>query len=107
MLYFDRIDISEGININKTSASNERDVCHCWYFLNFIFKLQPNFCNKSHGLLMMSVNRSDIAILNIKCSDYLCIISLISKNKAIKLMQNADLTEKSGTLQSIKIYYCT
>ena len=46
----------------------------------------------------MSVNLSDIAILNIKGSDYHCIISLISKNEAIKLMQNADLTEKSRTL---------
>ena len=30
--------------------------------------------------------------------DYCCIISLISKNEAIILMQNPDLTEKSGTL---------
>ena len=43
---------------------------------------------------MMSMNLSDIAILNIKGSDYCCIISLISKNEAINLMQNADLTEK-------------
>ena len=47
---------------------------------------------------MMSINLSNIAILNIKGSDYYCIISLISKNEAINLMQNADLTEKSGTL---------
>ena len=44
----------------------------------------------------MSVNLSDIAIVNIKGSDYLCIISLISKNEAINLMQNSDLTKKSG-----------
>ena len=43
---------------------------------------------------MNSVNISDIAILNIKGSDYLCIISLISKNEAINLMQNADSTKK-------------
>ena len=47
---------------------------------------------------MMSVNLRDIAILNIKGSDYCCIISFISKNEAINLLQNADLTEKSGTL---------
>ena len=46
----------------------------------------------------MSVNLSDIAILNIKGSDYCCVISLISKNKAINLLRNADLTEKSGML---------
>ena len=47
------------------------------------------------------MNLSDIAILNIKGSNYRCIVSLISKNDAINLMQNADLTKKSGALQSI------
>ena len=44
------------------------------------------------------MNLSDIAISNMKGSDYGCIISLISKNEAINLLQNADLTKKSGTL---------
>ena len=47
---------------------------------------------------MMSINLSKIAILNIKGSVYCCIISLFCKNKTINLLQNADLTEKSGTL---------
>ena len=47
---------------------------------------------------MMSVNLSDIAILNIKGSDYHCIIILISKSETKKLLQNADLNDKSGTL---------
>ena len=46
---------------------------------------------------MMSINLSDIAILNTKTSEYHCIISLISKNEGINLLQIADLTEKSGT----------
>ena len=52
---------------------------------------------------MMPVNLSDIAILNIKSSNYRCIIGLISKNEAIDLLQNANLTEKTGTLQIWKI----
>ena len=40
------------------------------------------------------MNLSDIAVLNIKGSDYRCIISLMSKNEAINLMQNADLPKK-------------
>ena len=44
------------------------------------------------------MNLSDIAILNIKGSHYRCIISLISENEAINVMQNADLTEKSEIL---------
>ena len=48
---------------------------------------------------MMSVSLSDIGILNIDLDlNYCCIISLIIKNEDINLMQNADLTEKSGTL---------
>ena len=46
---------------------------------------------------MMSINLINIAILNIRGSDYCCIISLISKNEAIKLMQKTDLIGKSGT----------
>ena len=51
---------------------------------------------------MMSINLSDIAILNIKGFDYCCIISLIRKNEAIHLMQNADLTNKIRALLNIR-----
>ena len=98
MLYFDRIYVSEGIDVNKTSATKECDVCHYWCFLNYRFKFQSNVCNRCHDLLMMSMNFSNIAILNLKGSNYCCIISLISKNEAINLMQNADLTKNCGTL---------
>ena len=46
----------------------------------------------------MSVSPSDIAILNMKGSDYRCIISRISKSEATKHLQNIDLTKKRGTL---------
>ena len=98
MLYYDRIDVSEGIDGNKTSASKECDICHYWYFLNYSFKFQSNVYNTCHDLLMMSINLSNITILNIKGFDYRCIISLISKNEAINLLQNANLSEKSGAL---------
>ena len=94
MLYYDRINVSEGIDLDKTSVSKESVVCHYYYFLNLRLKFQSNVCNRCHGLLMMSVNVSDIAILNIKSSDYLCIINIISKNETINLMQNTDLTKK-------------
>ena len=60
MLYYDRIDFSEGIDVNKTSASKECDICHYWYFLNKVFKFQTNLCNRYHDLFMMSMNHSDI-----------------------------------------------
>ena len=42
MICYDRIDVSEGIDVNKTSASKEYDVCHYWCFLNYSFKFQPS-----------------------------------------------------------------
>ena len=84
MQYYDRVDVSEGIGFNKTSASKECDICHYWYFLNYSFQFQPNVCNRCHDLLMMSINLSDTTMLNIEGPDYCCIISLMSKNEAIK-----------------------
>ena len=51
---------------------------------------------------MMSINLSDIAISNMKNSDYCYIISSIIKNEAINLMQNSDLTEKGEKLKKHK-----
>ena len=98
MLHYDRIDVAEETGVNKTSESKECDICHYWYVLNKCFKFQPNVCNRCHDLLMMPTNFSNIAILNIKGSDYRCIISGTGKSEAINLMQNTDLTEKSKTL---------
>ena len=78
--------LSGGINVNTTNASKECDVCHYWYFLSYSFKVQPNVRNRCHDLLMISVNLSDIAIVNIKGSNYCCIIKLISKNKAMDFL---------------------
>ena len=98
MLYSERINVSKGINVNKTSESKECDIFLYWYFLNKSFRFQPNVCSRSHDLLMMLMNLSDITISNIKIDDYRCIISGISKSDAINLMQNAELTKKNGLL---------
>ena len=38
MIYYDRVDIFEGIDVNKTSSPKECDVCYYWYFLTYSFK---------------------------------------------------------------------
>ena len=37
MLYFDRTEVSEGIDVNKTGMAKERIICHYWYFLDKVF----------------------------------------------------------------------
>ena len=102
MLYYDRINVSEGIDVDIDVdidvESKQCDICRYWHFIKKEFKSQPNVCNRCHDLLMMSIDLSDIAILNIKDADYRYIISGISKSEAINFMENIDLTEKSGTL---------
>ena len=93
MLYYDRIGVPEGIDIDKTSESKKCDICHYW---DKAFKFQTDVCNGFHDLLMMSMNLSNI--LNINCNDYHCIIKKISKSEAVNLLQKTDLDEKSRTL---------
>ena len=107
MLYFDRIKVSEGIDVNKNSASQECDIWHYWYFLNYSFKFQPNVYNRCHDLLMMSMELSNISILNIKGSDYHCIISLISKNEVINFIKNVDLTPNKQNVIKHKKFVIT
>ena len=44
MLCYNRIEIPDGINVNKTSEEKDRDICHYWYFLDKEFKFQPDVC---------------------------------------------------------------
>ena len=94
MLYYDRIDVSERIDVNKTSESKKCNICHCWHFLDKGFKFRLDGCNECHNVLMMFMNLSNIAIPNIDGVDYLCIISGISKTEAVNLMQIVDLGGK-------------
>ena len=90
-----RIDVSEGIDVNKASESEVCDICHYWYFLNKGFKFQPYVCNRYHDLLMMSMKLNYMYILNIKGTDYCNIISRIMWNEPTNLTQAISLTEKN------------
>ena len=51
MLEYNKIDISEGIDVNKTNASKEYDICHYWYFKDIGFKCEPYHFNGCHDLI--------------------------------------------------------
>ena len=58
------------------------------------FRFQLDVCNECHGVLMMFLNLSNIAISNICGFAYSCIIITISKIEVVNLLQNVDLSEK-------------
>ena len=70
MLEHNRFDISEGIDVNKTSASRERDICDYWYFKNIGFKYEPYLCNGCHDLTQKVMSFNDVAITYLKGSVY-------------------------------------
>ena len=63
MLCYVRFDVYDGIDVNRASKSKECAVCHFWYFLDKRFRFQPDVCNGCHDVLMMSSDKSTLAIL--------------------------------------------
>ena len=53
MLQYERIDISEGIDFDKSNKSTKCMICHYWYFKDIGFKYQPYVCNKCYDLSMV------------------------------------------------------
>ena len=103
MLYYDRIDISKGIDLTKSNNSKECLICHYWFF-NHGFEFQDSVCDGCHDLLMLCLNISDIAIITIKNNDYHGIIHKISKSEAINLFKKSVL-EDQGYIHSHKKNY--
>ena len=98
MLEYDRIDISEGIDVNKTNASKEWKICHYWYFKDINFKYEPHLCNGCHRLMQKAVSFNDVAIVYIKESAYRIHFWYMSKDDVTNMMKNATLIEKMGIL---------
>ena len=83
MLQYERIDVSEGIDFNKSNKSKECMICYYWYFKDAGFKFQPYACNGCHNLSMMVYKLDDLMILNINGVDYRCFVFNMSKDTAI------------------------
>ena len=65
MLYYDRIDLSAGIDVATSNESKECMVCHDWYF-NHGFNFQNSDCNDCHDLTKLCLNLSDTLLLLLK-----------------------------------------
>ena len=94
ILEYNRIDISEGIDTNKTSASKECNICHYWYFLDENFNYEPYLCNGCHDLTQKAISFKHVAIVSIKGNDYRIHFWYMSKNHAIVLMTNSNFKDK-------------
>ena len=94
MLEYERIDISEVIDLNKSDKSKECDICYYWYFLDKNVNYEPYLSNGCHDLMQKAINFNDVAIVSIKGSDYRIHFWYMTENDAINLLNNSVLDNK-------------
>ena len=89
MLQYERIDISEGIDFDKTNKSVECMICHYWYFKDIGFKYQPYVCNGCHDFSMIVQKLDEFVILKLKGVGYRYCVFNMNKNDAVSLLNNS------------------
>ena len=94
MLQYKRIDVSEGIDVNKTSLSKECMLCYYCYFKDVGFKFDEHICKGCHDLLTMAYGLENIAILSAKGATFRCILWGISRNEGLRRLNNSVLEDK-------------
>ena len=97
MTQYNKIDVSEGIDLNKISASKVCDFCHYWFFEDIGFKFEEHVCDKCHDLLTMAHSLKVTATLSAKGATFRCLLMGISKNEALKRLNNS-VTRDRGVL---------
>ena len=98
MLMYERIDISDGIDVNKSYKSKECTLCHYWYFLDKSFSYGPYLCDGCYNMPQKCNELKNIAIIRINKSVYRIYFLFMSKREARKLMTNSNVIDKKGIL---------
>ena len=98
MLEYDRIDISEGIDVDKTDRSKECMFCHYWYFLNKNFKYGPYLCDGCYDIVQKSTDFKNNTIVHVRKNAYRFYFSYMKKHKARKLMNKLNLIDMTGSI---------
>ena len=98
MLEYDRIDISEGLDIKKTRASKECNICNYWYFKDIGFKYEPYLCNRCNDLMQKAMSFNNVAIVYVKGSAYRTHFWYMSNNNAINIINGSNLVDKGSVL---------
>ena len=97
MLQYEKIDISEGIDIDKSNKSKKCIFWHYWYFKGIAHTSKSHVCNKYHDISLMGYELKDIAILHGKGLDYRCVLWNKTRNDAINRLNNSKVDDE-GTL---------
>ena len=87
-MYYNRIGISEGIDLAK-SKNSKKCMVFRYLFFNHGFKFRDSLCSGCYDLTILTNRINDIVIITVKNADYCCIIHNISKYELIDLLKNS------------------
>ena len=95
MLEYDRIDISEGIDIKKFKGTpRECSLCKFYYFLDKNFSYRPYLCNGCHDMSLKAISMQNLAIINHNGNAYRVNFAFMRKKDAFNLIKNAVIIYK-------------
>ena len=94
MLECNKIDISEGIDVTKTTLSKEYDICHYWYFKDISFKNGKYICNGCYDLMQKAMSLNNVAIAYGKRYAYRIHFWYMSKDHTINIMNGSNFADK-------------
>ena len=98
MLEYNRIDISEGIDIKRCKeTSKECNLCKFYYFLDKNFNYGPYLCNGCY-MSLKALSIKNLAIINHNRNHYRVNFAFISKKDECNLIKNAVIMGEKGTL---------
>ena len=99
MLEYNRIDIFEGIDVNKNkNISRKCSLCKFYYFLDKNFNDGPYLCNGCYDMSLKATSMQNLAIVYHGENAYRVIFVFMSKKDAFNLIKNAVIIDKKGTL---------
>ena len=96
---YERINISEGIDIKKCKeTSRECSLCKFYYFLDKNFNYGPYLCNGCYDMSLKAISMKNLTIINYNGNHYCVNFAFIRKKDEFNLIKNAVIMGEKGTL---------
>ena len=99
MLEYDRIDLSEGIDVNKCEDTSRKcNLCQYYYFVFKNFNYQKHICDGCHDISVKAITMQNIAIIYHDGQVYCVSFAFMSRKDASNLIKKSFAIDKKGVL---------
>ena len=99
MLEYDKIDLSEGIDVNKCKKTSRKcSLCQYYYFLNINFNYQRYLCDGCNDMATKALSIQHLTVIYHGEHPYRVNYVFMTKNDAFNLIKNLVIIDKRGTL---------